>query len=97
MPSDTLANNLYVIVRLACGKCFRRGQCRLGQLAKRYGADIRHGEALPFLVGERLLWKRQRSFNDRICGAYYVDLRSPQPPDLPAARRAFKIVPGGKR
>ncbi len=95
MP-DTLAYYPYVVVRLGCRKCFRNGQYRLARLAARYGADIRLGELLAFLVGECRLWERQKRWNNQICGAYFIELESPRPPDLPASMREFKVVKGGK-
>ncbi len=93
---DTLADYPFVVVRLRCRKCFRKGQYRLARLADRYGANIRLGELLAFLVGECRLWERQKRWNNQICGAYFCDLESPRPPDLPASMRAFKLVKGGK-
>ncbi len=96
MP-DRLADYPYFIVRLGCRKCFRKGQYRLARLAARYGEYMRMGELRAFLVGECWLWKRQRPWNSQICGAYFIDLESPRPPDLPADMRAFKLMTGGKK
>jgi hypothetical protein len=95
MP-DTLADFPYVIVRLGCAKCFRHGEYRLANLAERYGSRIRLGELLQFLVGECRLWSRAKDWKNQICGARYIDLDSPRPPDLPAAMRAFKVLDGGR-
>ncbi len=67
----------------------------MASLAERYGANIRLGELLQFLVGECRLWERQKRWNNQICGAYFIDLESPRPPDLPAGMLELRVVKGG--
>lgn len=56
------------------------------RFAERYGSRIRLGKLLQFLVGEYRLWERQKRWPNQICGAHFIDLRCPRPPDLPGLR-----------
>ena len=47
--TDTLASYPYVIVRLACTMCSRKGSYRLARLAEKYGAQIDMRQLLEFL------------------------------------------------
>jgi hypothetical protein len=94
MP-DKLADFLYVSVRLVCRKRSRKGSYRLARLASRYGSEIRLPEFLAFLVGECDLWETNRPWK-RACGAFFVDLERPKPPDLPAAMTKPRLIKGGK-
>jgi hypothetical protein len=92
MTGNTLATFPYVVVRMACDICPRRGQYRLARLAEHYGSKCRMVDLLPMLVGEcKLLdsWK----ITGRGCGAYFVDLRPPSPPpDIPLSIPKLKLV-----
>ena len=90
MP-DKLADFPYVSVRLACRKCSRKGSYRLARLALRYRSEIGLPELLALLVGECDLWETNRPWK-RACGAFFVNLEHPKPPDLPAAMTKSRLI-----
>jgi hypothetical protein len=58
---DTLATFPYVVARLACRMCPRRGRYRLARLAAEHGAEIEMTELLAKLAGKcsgREVWSR---------------------------------------
>ena len=83
----------YVVLRIECSKCGRRGQYRLARLAAKHGAEIE----LPWLLHELASGcsRRQQgiaSVYDR-CGAFFPDLSGSKPPHVPAATRPkLKVV-----
>lgn len=80
----------YVLLRLGCDRCERRGQYRLARLAANYGAD-----ATVAVVIEQLMVRGCRHGSD--CQARCLDLVPPnKPPDMPKDLRAFSLVKGGK-
>jgi hypothetical protein len=96
MSGDTLASYPYVRVRLACGKCTRRGSYRLARLAEKYGADIRMTDLLALLAGDCRLWAPRHPGLER-CGAFFEDLvTAPLPPDLPRSLQKFQVIKGSK-
>jgi hypothetical protein len=82
----------YVVVRLECAKCGRKGQYRLARLAERYGAEM----TLPWL--RDALTKgciRKESVHASVydvCGATFVDITARRPPDVPGAMRPKLMV-----
>ncbi len=80
--SDTLATYPYVTVRMACSMCSRRGQYRLARLAAKYGAEIDMQDLLEYLAGDCAYWRPRHPYQ-KGCGAYFCDLGSGRPPDLP--------------
>ena len=94
MATDTLNRYPYVIVRLGCTMCGRRGQCRLLRLAAKYGAEIAMNALLENLAGDCAHWRPRHPFKEG-CGARFVDLDPPSPPpDLPPAMRRLRLVKG---
>lgn len=92
---STLRDYPYVIVRFACRDCPRMGRYRLVVLAERFGAD-----ADLRMVLETISSSCPRSDDKRPkgrCEAYYPDIDSNRPPDLPARMgRTLKIIHGGR-
>lgn len=94
MP-PTLRDYPYVIVRFACHDCPRMGRYRLAVLAERFGAD-----AGLQMVLETISASCPRSVDrhpNRRCKAYYPDIGSDRPPDVPlSGGQRLRIVSGGK-
>ncbi len=78
-----LASFPYVVVRLACSRCPRRGQYCLARLAAKYGADIELVDLLASLAGSCPKWGATRPGIER-CGAFFLDLAGEPLPDAPA-------------
>jgi len=87
--ADTLATYPFVLVRLACTQCSRKGSYRLARLAEKYGAQIEMRQLLEYLAGDCRDWRPRHPFRPR-CAAYFCDLGSGRPPDLPGPR--LKLV-----
>ena len=86
----------YVLVRFACRDCPRMGRYRLAVLAERFGATADMADVLDAIASS--CPRQQERHPARRCEAYYPDLRSPPPPDVPdAAPRRFSVVKGGRR
>lgn len=77
----------FVIVRVECNLCGRRGSYRLARLAERLGADSTIEDMLDHLAGSRCRyarpWKvaRPRKYVP-LCHIMLPDLRGGGPPDL---------------
>ena len=98
MPgADILSSYPYVIVRIACRRCTRKGSYRLARLAAKYGAEIPMMELLAHLAGDCAIWETRHPGTPR-CGAYFVDLDFPAPPpDRPTeGMRRLRLVKGGR-
>ena len=63
----------YVVVRIGCSKCSRKGSYRLARLADRYGAEAALHSVLTMLSADCKLADRGRPGIDR-CGAHLPDL-----------------------
>ena len=85
----------YVIVRIACSRCSRKGQYRLARLAERYGAEARLTDVLAKLSSNcpHADTAQHQGIHDR-CGAFYRDLAKPTPPDVPPASPGLRVVGG---
>ena len=96
MPADALSSYPYVVVRIACRRCTRKGSYRLARLAAKYGAEIPMMELLAHLAGDCAIWDTRHPGAPR-CGAYFVDLDFPAPPpDRPTeGMRRLRLVKGG--
>lgn len=101
MGSDRLSSYPYVVVRVACRLCDRRGSYRLARLAAKFGPDIAMDELLEALAfncrWRRHPGQREPGKYDPKCGAYFPDLDSPRPrPDLPPAGavRPLRLIRG---
>ena len=74
----------YVVVRIGCSKCSRQGAYRLARLADRYGAEIEVQALLSQLAGDCVRRDVKLYIHD-FCGAFFPDISSGRPPDLPSA------------
>lgn len=83
MP-ETLATYPYVVVRLSCTMCPRKGQYRLARLVERYGAEMR----FPSSSSSWRAAVNTGDDRDTRCGAVFVDLGAQRPPDLPPSRES---------
>lgn len=89
----------YVLFRLGCDHCKRRGQYRLARLAAAFGAEATAMEVLDDLTRDcawRLDRARKRKPGLGNCGVYLLDLRSGRPPDLPPGAVRLRLVAGAK-
>ena len=104
MDVSRLSSYPYVLVRLACLACPRKGSYRLARLADRFGAEAKLTDVLAALSADcpNRGFKRHKG-SYPVCGAMLADLGSPTPPDVPppdvppavARPRGLRIV-GGK-
>ncbi len=79
-PPSRLSQYPWVIVRIACKLCTRRGQYRLVRLAARFGPEIELDRLLAHLASDCPYWRdRPRKYDPR-CGARYIDLDHNLPP-----------------
>ena len=94
MP-DTFATFPYVVVRLDCTLCGRKGRYRLARLADKYGANCTLKELLELLAGDCKYRGRQRHPIRPGCGARFKDLEGSgrTPPDMPPTK--LRIVAKG--
>lgn len=100
---ETLIFYPYVVVRIACDCCGRRGAYRLTRLVYKFGLNARLENILrrliddcPYVSDPR--GKRpHRLLPDEMCEAYFPDFEPPQqPPDLPPPPKIpLRIVRGG--
>src|SRR5208337_2822225 len=86
----------YIVVRIACRRCTRKGSYRLARLAAKYGSEIPMMELLAHLAGDCAIWDARHPGAPR-CGAYFVDLEFPAPPpDRPTeGMRRLRLVKDG--
>jgi hypothetical protein len=97
MPgADVLSSYPYVVVRIACRRCTRKGSYRLARLAAKHGSEIAMMELLAHLAGDCAIWDARHPGVPR-CGAYFVDLEFPAPPpDRPTeGMRRLRLVKNG--
>lgn len=103
---ERLSNFPWVVVRIGCRACRRRGSYRLARLAAKYGPDAPLNHVLEALTVDCAVRHDRRSGrrdDEGICRARFVDLEgTPPPPDLPPALRPpidrkLRLVVGGKR
>jgi hypothetical protein len=78
MPEQQLAHFPYVIVRIGCEVCARRGRYRLARLAAKYGAEIDLYELLARLTADCGASNPRHPLH-RECQARFVDLDPPAP------------------
>src|SRR5271154_2427308 len=81
---DCLAHYPFVVVRIACRVCSRRGRYRLARLAAKFGPEISLRD-LTDRFSYDCLWRAEaRSKKGKsACGVYLPDLQQPRPPDAP--------------
>lgn len=92
----------YVLVRIECVLCPRKGRYRLARLAATFGPEIRVDELLDELARDcpyrRGPGERRPGKYGVKCGARFADLggNPTRPPDLPPAVMRPRLVAGGK-
>lgn len=90
----------WVVVRMRCHFCRRGGDVRLAVFAEKYGAYATLGRlVVEFIKGcEWAPWnptRRPQKYGMK-CGGYCMDLRRPDPPDLPPGMTAWRLIEGDK-
>lgn len=102
MGPDRISNFPYVIVRITCGLCPRRGEYRLARLAAKFGPETSLNDLVYELSADcpyqRSRWRRPpRKYEVRCC-ARLQDVEGPAPPDVPveARREKLRAIDGGK-
>lgn len=74
----------WVVVRIECELCPRRGAYRLARLAARYGPEQALDGLLADLASNCPWWRSNPRKDEQRCGARFVDLdRNMPPPDHP--------------
>lgn len=85
----------YVVVRLACTKCSRKGQYRLARLADKYGSECELSALRVMMSADCKLAEKGRPGID-VCGCHFPDLSDgpTRPPDdgAPLKRPRLKLV-----
>ena len=74
----------YVVVRIGCSKCSRKGAYKLARLADRYGAEAEIQAVLSQLAGDCAQRDVRLCVHD-FCGAFFPDLSGGGSPDMPRA------------
>jgi hypothetical protein len=103
MPdSDALVSYPWIIVRIACRRCDRRGSYRLARLAARFGADVAMPELLKAISADCYYRKPRHPISGE-CQAYFLDLEKDAPPPsdvppamLPPVLPRFRVVGSGR-
>ena len=90
---DSLALYPFVIVRIACRVCSRRGCYRLAPLAAKFGPEIALRD-LTDRFSYDCMWRAEAhgSKGKSGCGVYLPDLEHPRPPDAPPGMVKLKLV-----
>jgi hypothetical protein len=98
---ERLSDFPWVVVRIGCNLCHRKGQYRLARLVAKYGSEIGLEDLLEKLAAD-CPWRhrvRQRppgKYHPQ-CHACFVDLMfNRPPPDLPPAMWRLRVVQGGR-
>lgn len=90
----------WVVVRVRCHFCKRGGDARLAVLSAKHGPYITMGRLIIEVMKE-CAWapwnpaRRPQKYGMK-CGLYCLDLRRPDPPDLPPGMRGLISIDGGK-
>jgi hypothetical protein len=79
LSDDTLATYPYIVVRLACRFCKRRGQYRLARLAAKFGAETEMRNLLEHLAKDCEYWRPRHPYHIG-CGAFFCDIGTGKPP-----------------
>jgi hypothetical protein len=90
---DCLAHYPFVVVRIRCRVCARKGSYRLARIAAKYGPEITLRDLLDRFSYD-CLWRTQsRTKRGRTdCGVYLPDLEHMRPPDLPPGMVKLRLV-----
>lgn len=91
---ERLSDYPWILVRVSCIYCQRRGSYKLARLAARYGADIPLEQLRRLIAADCPFIDRQPRKYTATCGCRFPDLESvpPVPPDLPPFISRPKIV-----
>jgi hypothetical protein len=90
---DCLAHYPFVVVRIACRVCSRRGSYRLARLAAKFGPEISLRDLTERFSYDRLWRTEARSRKGKsACGVYLPDLEQPRPPDAPRGLVKLRLV-----
>jgi hypothetical protein len=90
-----LSNYPWVVVRIECVLCPRRGIYRLARLAARYGPEQRLDGLLADIAHDCPYWRSNPRKYEPRCGARFVDIeRNLPPPDDPGAPVFRQRQPG---
>jgi hypothetical protein len=90
---DCLAFYPFVVVRIVCRVCSRRGSYRLARLAAKFGPEITLRELLNRFSYDGLWRAEARSKRGTSsCGVYLPDLEQPRPPDAPPPHTRLRLV-----
>ena len=94
---DRLLSYPFIVVRIACTRCSRKGSYRLARLAERYGADVSMVELLHALSADcRFRQIKRVAGHYETCGAHFPDLSRPEPPDMPPTTPRLRVVKGSR-
>jgi hypothetical protein len=90
---DCLALYPFVVVRIRCRVCARRGSYRLARLAAKFGPEITLRD-LTDRFSYDCLWRAEAHGKRGIssCGVYLPDLEASRPPDLPPGMVKLRLV-----
>jgi hypothetical protein len=88
---DCLAHYPFVVIRIRCRVCARKGSYRLARIAAKYGPEITLRDLLDRFSYD-CLWRTQsRTKRGRTdVGVYLPDLEHKRPPDLPPGMAAAR-------
>jgi hypothetical protein len=90
---DCLAYYAFVVVRIACRVCSRRGSYRLARLAAKFGPEISLRDLMDRFTYDCLWRAEARSKKGKsACGVYLPDLEQPRPPDVPPGMVKLRLV-----
>jgi hypothetical protein len=93
---DCLAQYPFVMVRIACRVCSRRGSYRLARLAAKFGPEISLRDLTDRFSYDCLWRAAARSKKGKsVCGVYLPDLEQPRPPDVPPGIVKLRLVKKG--
>jgi hypothetical protein len=90
---DCLAFYPFVVLRISCQVCPRKGAYRLARLAAKYGPEISLRD-LTDRFSYDCLWRTtvRAKGGKSTCGVYLPDLEFARPPDLPPGLVKLRLV-----
>src|ERR1700723_684245 len=90
---DCLAHYPFVVVRIVCSVCNRRGAYRLARLAAKYGPEISLRD-LTDRFSYDCMWRLEAHGRKGKsgCDVYLPDLEQPRPPDAPSGIVKLRLV-----
>jgi hypothetical protein len=92
---DKLAFYPFVVVRIGCRQCSRKGNYRLARLAARFGPESSLRDLIDrFSFDCPWRCEARSKAGKSSCGAYLPDLEQKRPPDLPPGMAPIRLVKG---